>query len=52
MKRNKTKTPHHSKTEPKGKSKYALKGTEFRNKKSITIKATGHDIKVDKGYVE
>ena len=30
----------------KGDSKYAKKGTEFANKKTITIKATGHQIKI------
>ena len=50
MKRKKIKKVKLDKTNPKGRSKYALKGTEFHNKKTITIKATGHDIKVDKGY--
>jgi len=30
----------------KGDSKYAKKGTEFTNKKTIMIKATGHQIKI------
>lgn len=53
MKRNKNKSKIDTdKMKPKGRSKYARKGIEMHNKKTITIKATGKQIKVAKGYIE
>jgi len=53
MKRKKVKRNQFAEqTEPKKKSKYALKGAERRNKKTIIIKSTGKPVYVDKAYKE
>lgn len=50
MKKNKVKKPKPDAMKPKGKSKYALKGTETDSKKWITLKSTGKRVRVSKSY--